>query len=75
MAAAVELGESMVVGDVTEVLSGMRSPGLPVGGRPYDISPIDGRFLISKPLAPAETSNITVVLNWSQELERLVPIE
>jgi hypothetical protein len=47
-----------------------------VGGRPYDVAP-DGRFFI---IRDAQTqsgggtpSNIVVVLNWLEELKRLVP--
>ena len=46
-------------------------------GRRYDLAP-DGRFLMIKlgvttDDTPAPTARITVVLNWFEELERLVP--
>ena len=46
------------------------------GNRPYDIGP-DGRFLIVRSdqadadIGPA--SNLILVLNWFEELKRLVP--
>jgi hypothetical protein len=46
-----------------------------ITARPYDISPMDGRFLVAK-IAPAvagRTIDISVVLNWHDELKRLVP--
>ena len=41
----------------------------------YDVSPDGQRFLMTQPIAPAEPppSEISVVLNWSEELKRLVP--
>ncbi len=45
------------------------------GGRHYDISPIDGRFLIRKPVEDSSGAgeNIAVVLNWFEELKERVP--
>ena len=42
----------------------------------YDVSPDGQRFLMAQPAAPAEPppSEISVVLNWSEELKRLVPV-
>jgi Tol biopolymer transport system component len=41
----------------------------------YDVSPDGGRFLMLKPVEHEETPlrQINVVLNWSEELKRLVP--
>ena len=50
----------------------------PYGGRRYDISPDGTRFLMPRDVTTAEGSapvNIRVVLNWTDELERLVPAE
>ena len=48
----------------------------PAPGRPYDLSP-DGRFLMIKESATndarATSASITVVQNWLEELNRLVP--
>jgi Tol biopolymer transport system component len=48
----------------------------PPGVQYYDISPDGKRFLMMKEGDPADTqSQINVVLNWFEELKRLVPIE
>ncbi len=41
----------------------------------YDVSPDDQRFLMLKPVEQedAPLTEINVVLNWSEELKRLVP--
>jgi hypothetical protein len=41
----------------------------------YDVAPDGERFLMIEPGPPAETMRIHIVLNWFQELERLVPAE
>jgi hypothetical protein len=41
----------------------------------YDVGP-DGRFLMIKPSGPLPgTAPISVVLNWLEELKRLVPVD
>ncbi len=40
--------------------------------RPYDVAP-DGRFLMMKSVSGSRPGEITVVLNWFEELKRLVP--
>ena len=73
MAAAVELTPDFRVGEVTEVFpQGGPSP-MAFGARGYDVSPIDGRFLMTQPLEPAEDNGIMVVINWFQELTERVP--
>jgi hypothetical protein len=45
--------------------------------RSYDVSPDGTRFLlIEAPNAgtQADTAGLTVVLNWAEELKRLVPV-
>ena len=46
------------------------------GNRPYDIAP-DGRFMIIRTdqadAAGGTAANMIVVLNWTEELKRLVP--
>ncbi len=75
MAAATELTPSFEVGEVTQVLPNNYGLGAGGGARRYDVSPVDGRFLMPKPVNEVEQNNITVVLNWFQELKRLVPID
>ena len=49
----------------------------PTGGTlpDYDVSPDGQRFLMLKPVQQeqAESTQINVVLNWTEELKRLVP--
>ena len=45
------------------------------GMRPYDIAP-DGRFYVIRAASPSDTGtapNLVLVLNWTEELKRLVP--
>ena len=46
----------------------------PAGTRPYDITP-DGRFIVitSTQAAGGPAPSLTLVLNWTEELKRLVP--
>ncbi len=75
-------GAMMVVGIKTEptftggspvvLFSGRYTSGLPVAN--YDISPDGQRFLMIKVAGTAqEQGQINVVLNWFEELKRLVP--
>ena len=46
------------------------------GGRRHDISPDGERFLMIKPSSGAEDSGeIIVVLDWSEDLRRLAPVD
>ena len=42
------------------------------GNPNYDVSP-DGRFLMIKPTGGSSEGRIHVVLDWDEELKRLVP--
>lgn len=42
-------------------------------GRPYDVAPDGQRFLMMKRVDSSPTRSIHIVLNWHEELERLVP--
>ena len=74
MGASVKTSPSLSLGPVRKLFTAGR-PGRGVSGRPYDLSPVDGRFLITKPAGgPNAPVNISVVLNWFQELrERVAP--
>ena len=41
-------------------------------GRPYDVSPVDGRFIMKKLVArnPDVPTSVSVVLNWSEDLRK-----
>ncbi len=41
----------------------------------YDVSPDGQRFLINTLLEEDDASSITLVLNWFEELKRLVPTD
>ena len=45
--------------------------------RPWDLTPDGQRFVIIKadPVSAQNSPEITVVLNWFEELKRLVPID
>jgi DNA-binding winged helix-turn-helix (wHTH) protein/Tol biopolymer transport system component len=74
MAAAVRLSPSLELGRVTKLFDWVRPPT--VGGRPYDVSPVDGRFLvITNATGANESTTISVVLNWFEELRGLVPVK
>ena len=75
MAASVKTSPSLSLGKVTKLFA-TEKPARGVSGRPYDLSPIDGRFLVTKPVRDRAGAaiNISVVLNWFQELLKQVPI-
>ena len=50
-----------------------RATPVPAGMQYYDISPDGQRFLMIK--RERELAQINVVLNWFEELKRLVPID
>ena len=67
MAAPVERGETLRVGQVSELipdLDGRPFPG--GGGRNMDASPLDGRLLFVKQEAPSRVPGMRVALNWAQ---------
>ena len=74
MIASVILSPGLRLGRVTKLFDGEKPPS-GISGRRYDISPVDGRFLMTQPAAqgPDGAINISVVLNWHEELKRLVP--
>ncbi len=74
MAAAVRLTPDFEVGEVTEAFPQGGPTPMDFGGRGYDVSPTDGRFLMTQPVEPTEGNGIMVVVNWFQELTERVPI-
>jgi serine/threonine-protein kinase len=74
MAASVALSPSLTLGRVTRLFDWEKPPRGPAGMQ-YDVSPVDGRFLMSIPVAEGSAGeiNISVVLNWFEELKQLVP--
>ena len=75
MAAATELTPSFAVGEVTQVFQTVDGRGAgTAGARGFDVSPVDGRFLMTKPVNEVQQNGINVVLNWHQELLERVPV-
>ena len=73
MAASVTLAPTLSLGAVTKLFE-WEPPRWGPSGMVYDISPLDGRFLMLTPnKGPDDKLNVSVVLNWTQELKRLVP--
>jgi len=70
----VRIGTTFSAGKPTQLLKTAYFAGF--GNRPYDVSPDGQRFLMIKDSA-AESSDaapsLVVVLNWQEELKRLVP--
>ncbi len=72
--ASVTLGPGFEVGSTRQLvphIDGLFSAR--AGGRRHDRSPIDGRFLVTKPVVEERGNGIIVVLNWMSGLESRVP--
>jgi eukaryotic-like serine/threonine-protein kinase len=70
MAVPITLSPELRVGAAVKLFDWFPPPPPGISGRGYDISPIDGRFLMLK-VAPDPPNNLSVVLNWSEELRAL----
>ena len=72
MAAAVRPGTSIEFERPVRLFSGI---DFATSASPYSVAP-DGRFLLVEERRPAarDQSQLTLVLNWFEELQRLVPI-
>ena len=67
-------GQTLTAGSPNVLFEGRYvSHSIPAGFQYYDISPEGKRFLMMKEEA-LQQSQINVVLNWFEELKRLVPI-
>jgi eukaryotic-like serine/threonine-protein kinase len=73
MSVPVKLQPTLTVGSPTPLFPGEKPPE-GRSGRRYDVSPIDGRFLILRPVATsaADPVDIAVVLNWFEEWRDLM---
>ena len=73
MAVTVDTSPDLVVSSPRRLFPNNNYSGS--GGWSYDVSPIDGRFLMTQaPEDPASGEvTIWVTLNWFEELKRLVP--
>jgi hypothetical protein len=73
MAASVKLSPTLSLGGVTKLFEWVK-PRRGPAGMPYAMSPVDGRFLITRSASEGSGGaiDISVVLNWTEELKRLV---
>jgi eukaryotic-like serine/threonine-protein kinase len=74
MVVKVETSPDLEIGSAQKLFDTARPP-LNISGRPYDISPLDGRFIMPIPVTSLndQTLNISIVLNWFTELEAQSP--
>ena len=74
-AVTVALTPNLSVGRVTKLFDG-ETPPRAISLRPYDNSPIDGRFLVAKAVSKRadDAVDVSVVLNWFGELLARVPL-
>jgi serine/threonine-protein kinase len=72
MAVAVTLSPDLRLGQVVKLFATQKPPQ-GISGRPYDVSPADGRFILTKPVSDSRGVNISVVLNWLEELKQRGP--
>jgi eukaryotic-like serine/threonine-protein kinase len=75
MAVSIQAGPTFAAGNPQVVFEGAYLA--PQAGRTYDVSPDGQRFLMIKEAASTDATSvpheIVVVLNWTEELKRLVP--
>ena len=70
MVADVALEPTFEPGPVREMVPAIE--GIRNSSRSYDVSPIDGRFLMHKSVRRGPTRGLTVIVNWFDEIsERL----
>ena len=76
MAIPIRTGSSFTYGSAASIID-MPFTNDPVerSGRSYDVSPDGDRFLMLEDANDSATSEIVVVLNWFEELKRLVPTD
>jgi len=74
MAAAIELSPNLQVGTTTKLFD-LQPPTAWISPRPYDVSPVDGRFLVTRsaPQVADQNTNVSVVLGWFSELLAQAP--
>jgi eukaryotic-like serine/threonine-protein kinase len=75
MAASVKTSPDLKLGPVIKLFD-TRPPQSGRSGIPYDVSPVDGRFLVTKVLGPrpsGDQGDVSVVLNLRDQLRALAP--
>ena len=75
LSASIRTEPELEIGTVSVVLDGLRlpAPGWQSTRGAYDVSPDGKRFLIVQEDEFPETMELVVILNWDEELKRLVP--
>jgi hypothetical protein len=70
----VETSPELVIGSPRKLFDVARPPPN-ISARPYDISRVDGRFIVTRLVdtAGAGTTNVDVVLNWFTDLRAQLP--
>jgi eukaryotic-like serine/threonine-protein kinase len=71
MAASITLSPTLTIGGIKKLFT-WEKPSSGRSGRLYDVSPVDGRFLVTKATgtdSPGPTE-VSIVLNWIEELKR-----
>ena len=64
MAAEIELTPNLRLGEVKKLFE-WQAPPSAISGHPFDVSPIDGRFLMPRLAADTDAvTEVSVVLNW-----------
>jgi Tol biopolymer transport system component len=75
MSVAVEARPAFQAGTSKRLFSGIYNLSS-ASGVSYDVDPKGGRFLMLRPMGdPTARAQVRVVLNWSDELRRLAPIQ
>jgi serine/threonine-protein kinase len=70
MAVPISPGQAFDFGTAHQIAQG--GYARPIFDRQYDVAP-DGRFVVMKPVGRPPRDEIVIVLNWFEELKRLVP--
>jgi serine/threonine-protein kinase len=72
MAAAVATDPAFRVHHVSALFAiGLGTGFGAISGRPWDVSPVDGRFIVARSPTP-QAEGVRVALNWTAELRRLM---
>ena len=66
-------GASVSIGSARRLWEGLYELGSP-GGHNYDVTPDGSRFLMIRPADEGASGRVHVILNWHEELKRLVPV-
>ena len=74
MVVDVELQPTFRAARAKELFSGSFVSSITSYSRLYDVSPVGDRFVMLEAAAQSRITRLHVVLNWLEELNRLVPV-